>query len=321
MSKKLAVDKLISSLLGSLSPRQKEVIESRFGLKNKAKMTLAEIGDKYGVTRERIRQIEALALTALNKKAGELGEFTSFVSAHLAKMGGVRRDDLLSTDLQDSQNKINFLMEVSGQFKYSAIDNTSHSFWYVNDEARQKSESFIGHLIEVLVANGDWKNEMKATFAENYLSLSKKFSRNSYGDFGLAEWEHINPKTARDWAFLVLKKAQKPMHFTQLAKAINVMRKGKVTNIQTVHNELIKDKRFVLVGRGIYGLEEFNLVAGTCREVIAKVLKEHGPQNSKNIIKLVTAKRDFKDNTLILNLQNKEHFVRMSDGRYTLKQA
>ena len=321
MGKKLVIDKLISNLLAGLSPRQKEVIESRFGLKNKAKMTLAEIGDKHGVTRERIRQIEALALVALNKKIGELGEFVSFVSSHLNKFGGVRRDDLLSVDLQDAPNKINFLMEVSGQFKYSVAENTSHSFWFVNDEARQKVDSFINRLTEVLVANGDWKNEMKMAFANNYLSLSKKFSTNTYGEFGLVEWPHINPKTARDWAFLVLKKAQKPMHFTQLAKSINTMRKGRVTNIQTVHNELIKDKRFVLVGRGIYGLEEFNLVAGTCREVIAKVLKEHGPQNSKNIIKLVTAKRDFKENTLVLNLQNKEHFVRLSDGRYTLKQA
>ena len=321
MGKKLVIDKLISNLLTGLSPRQKEVIESRFGLKNKAKMTLAEIGDKHGVTRERIRQIEALALIALNKKVGELGEFVSFVSGYLNKFGGVRRDDLLSVDLQDAPNKINFLMEVSGRFKYSPADNASHSFWFGNDEDKQKADSFINHLTEVLVAKGDWKNEMKTAFAENYLSLSKKFSTNTYGEFGLVEWPHINPKTARDWAFLVLKKAQKPMHFAQLAKSISAMRKSRVTNIQTVHNELIKDKRFVLVGRGIYGLEEFNLVAGTCREVITKVLKEHGPQNSKSIIKLVTAKRDFKENTLVLNLQNKEHFVRLSDGRYTLKQA
>lgn len=334
MAKKLTIGKLASELLSNLSPRQKEVMEGRFGLKSKDKKTLAEIGESYGVTRERIRQIEALALNSLKNKLQnhkEAGEFVAFVTNYLTKFGGVRREDSLASDFLGIDfasatdkyfaNKLNFLMEVSDKFQYHQSDTNFNSFWYLNDDARQKAESFINKLSETLVANGDWKAEMKTAFAENYLSLSKKFAHNGYGDFGLAEWPHINPKTARDWAFLVLKKTQKPMHFSQLAKFINTLRKGRVTNVQTVHNELIKDDRFVLVGRGIYGLKEFNLVAGTCREVIAKILKENGPQTSKNIIQLVIAKRDFKENTLVLNLQNKKHFTRLSDGRYTLREV
>lgn len=321
--KKLPVDKLVSVLLADLSSRQKEVIEGRYGLKNNPPMTLAEIGDRFGVTRERIRQIESLALASVKSKLNQKDyqEFIAFVADHLNKMGGVRREDFLVADLGQVDNKIKFLLEISNQLYYQAGDSGHYSFWHTGEVAYQKANSFINKLIEVLAAEQDWKQEMKMPFAENYLSVSKKFAFNGYGDFGLAEWAHINPKTARDWAFLVLKKAQKPMHFTELASVINDLRKEKNTNIQTVHNELIKDNRFVLVGRGVYGLKEFNLMAGTCKEVIAQILAKHGPQGAKDLIRLVNEKRDFKENTLILNLQNKKHFVRLGDGRYAIREV
>ena len=120
---------------------------------------------------------------------------------------------------------------------------------------------------------------------------------------------------------MILKKNQKSLHFSQLAKQISRYRKDKETNVQTVHNELIKDGRFVLVGRGVYALKEFNLVAGTCREVISQVLRKHGPQTSKDLIRLVRSERDFKENTLVLNLQNRKFFVRQSDGKYIVKEV
>ena len=329
--KKLSIDKLVISLLANFPSRQREILEFRYGLKNKAKLTLAEIGKKYHVTRERIRQIESLALASVKNKLAnkDYQSFVDFVVAHLEKNGGGRREDFLNsdlkqfitdTDIKTFDNKARFLLEVGDKLNYCRADNNYHSFWHIGDAALQKANAFINNLTEALVNNKDWQSEMKAPFAENYLSVSNKFSFNSYGDFGLIKWAHINPKTARDWAYLVLQKNHKPMHFTQLAKSINNFRKDKPTNTQTVHNELIKDGRFVLVGRGIYGLKEFNLMAGTCREVISKVLNENGPQNAKDLIILVGAKRDFKENTLILNLQNKKYFMRLGDGRYTVRE-
>jgi len=156
--------------------------------------------------------------------------------------------------------------------------------------------------------------------ALNLTSISKKFTANHYGDVGLSAWSEINPKTSRDWAYLVLKREQKPLHFTALAERINNIRQRK-TNYQTVHNELIKDERFVLVGRGTYGLREFGIMPGTAKEVMATLLKTHGPMRSHELVKLVLTKRMFKENTLLLNLQNREHFQRMSDGRYNIKEV
>ena len=332
--KKLTAEKLIQHFLAPLSPRQREVLESRYGLKTGSSMTLAEIGEKYGVTRERIRQIENLALQTVARQtpAKEAGIFFAEAVRHLEHLGGVRREDLLTADFvkfcSDANhkafaNRVKFLLEISGKGLYRQSDNDYHAFWHLRKENLDRVTGFVAELTVALEsgAPGVAERVLAQPPAENYLSVSKKFARNGYGDFGLTDWPHINPKTARDWAYLVLKKNGKPLHFTALAKIINTLRKDKRANVQTVHNELIKDKRFVLVGRGVYGLQEFNLMAGTCREVIAKILKEHGPQPTKGVIKLVLAKRDFKENTLILNLQNKKHFTRLADGRYTTREV
>ena len=55
----------VSNILTSLSPREGRVIQLRFGLKDGRTHTLDEVGRKFGVTRERIRQIEAKALRKL----------------------------------------------------------------------------------------------------------------------------------------------------------------------------------------------------------------------------------------------------------------
>jgi len=55
----------MSDILDSLSERERQVLEMRFGLKDGQGRTLEEVGQEFGVTRERIRQIEAKALRKL----------------------------------------------------------------------------------------------------------------------------------------------------------------------------------------------------------------------------------------------------------------
>ncbi|MBU5292880.1 RNA polymerase sigma factor RpoD/SigA [Anaerosalibacter bizertensis] len=57
----------LDKILSTLSPREKEILELRFGLKDNKPNTLQEIGDKYNLTRERIRQIESKALKKIRK--------------------------------------------------------------------------------------------------------------------------------------------------------------------------------------------------------------------------------------------------------------
>ena len=63
-SKQLLKEQL-HEILDSLSERERKVLEMRFGLNDGQGRTLEEVGSEFGVTRERIRQIEAKALRKL----------------------------------------------------------------------------------------------------------------------------------------------------------------------------------------------------------------------------------------------------------------
>lgn len=343
---------LVNKALAVLTPREKEVVERRWGIKDGESLTLAEVGDSYGITRERVRQIEATAVNKLKAlvRKGELKDFLGTIASHLKVVGGLRRETLLLDDLKfllrenaggsALGNKVKFLLELSDSPAYAQEDSDFHSYWYASRDDKQKAHNFVSRLVKFLEKNKsaiisqpisvkDVIKEvattlnLKEAIALNYVSLSKQFHVNQYGDFGLADWDELNPKTVRHWANLVLRKERKPLHFTEIATVINKVKKNssKVVNAQTVHNELIKDSRFVLVGRGMYGLQEFGLMPGTAREVIVRLLKKHGPLKSADLVSFVKQERVFKDNTIFINLQNKKHFSRMPDGRYSIKEA
>jgi hypothetical protein len=163
---------------------------------------------------------------------------------------------------------------------------------------------------------------VQQSIAENYLSVSKQIHKNPYGDMGLREWAEISPATVRDKIYLVLKKKAEPLHFEDIAKHINkVGFDSEEALAPTVHNELIKDNRFVLVGRGLYGLKEHGYEPGTAREVIAKVLKSKGALQATDVVSHVNKQRFFKSNTILINLQNKNFFERLPDGRYRVRES
>ena len=327
--KKSELNNLINDLLTDLNDRQKDILRGRFGLDGGRALTLAAIGNKYGITRERVRQIEGLALASVRSQfnRGVGSDVIKSIKNQLKQLGGARKTEELCQDLQvfftDSGTKsynsqVSFLLNSSGNFKYHPEDDHFHGFWYLNDSAVDKIVKFVDNLSSTLETG---TKTPRLASSSNYITLSKKFATSPYNDFGLASWSHISPRVSRDWAYLVLKKEGKPLHFTKLTQAINQLRNSKKTNPQTVHNELIKDNRFVLVGRGTYGLREFNILPGTARDVITHILKKHGPQTSKNAVGLVLKERMFKENTLLLNLQDRKYFKRLDDGRYTIKEV
>lgn len=316
--------KTINQALAPLTLRQRDIIQLRYGLKSATGETLAAIGKRYNVTRERIRQIEAQALRSLNAQfaKAEFDGFRAEVTKYLEKHNGMRRHDLVARDTNQNANVIRCAFEASGVAQFHPEDKAQYAFWSLSDAHVKRGTACIAELISSLKrAAGKPALMPTDTASVNYISISKKFAISPHGEFGLAEWRDINPKVSRDWAYLVLKKAQKPLHFSHITTEINKIRKNKKVNPQTIHNELIKDKRFILVGRGMYGLEEFNILAGTAREVLSHLLKKHGPMAGKDIIQLALTHRPFKEKTLLINLQNKNWFKRIDEGKYTVRKA
>lgn len=319
---KVSVGQTIKQLFSDLSDRQRDILVRRYGINRPETATLAEIGNQYKVTRERIRQLESLALNELHQNAGktDLIKFSQLVTAYANDLGGVVADNKLISYLQErvggDRNSIRFLLEVSGGISEHREDSNLGTFWYLSDGHRAKAVQFIDKLYQDLKARQTPMVSPQDKMAANFLLISKKFAHSPYGEFGLAEWSQIAPKNSRDWAFLALKKNGRPMHFSEIADAVTKLR-GKRTNPQTVHNELIKYDDFVLVGKGTYALQEMGYLPGVAWEVIHRLLKKHGPLASRDVAKLVLEERIFKENTVFINLQNKKRFKRLPDGRYT----
>jgi len=285
-------------LLLNLDKRQREILAGRFGFKDGEEKTLQALGDQLDITRERVRQIEAVGLntlkSSLNKE--ELSQLIEPAKSFLASAGGAKRHDLLMKDLQYLTRqetwpkffdiKLKFLFILAGEPKFFEADNDFYDFWYLDDETKNKALKKIQEIFAFCQKSGPDKIISQkihlARFGEltdsNYLSLSKKFGFNVFGDFGLNEWLEINPKVIRNKAYLIIKKNNQPLHFKTITENINKSKfDAKKAYPQTVHNELIRDNRFVLVGRGIYGLREQGYEPGTAREVLVRILKKQDP--------------------------------------------
>lgn len=307
-----------SNLLKGLPERTEDVLSRRFGLRGE-RQTLEEIGEHYGVTRERIRQIQDDGLRILEERSQSpecQKVFGTFVEK-LKNYGSLKKEDALLADLGKGQeNYVYFLLTIGKQFQRFGETEDFHTFWATDKNAFENAKKAIGLFLTELQKKHQPMSLPKTVLA-SYAEISKKVLKSPEGLYGLKEWPEINPRGIKDKAFIVLKKEQKPLHFSEVATLI-----GNGALRQTVHNELIKDQRFVLVGRGLYALKEWGYEPGIVREVIASVLKTaQKPMAKEALVNKVLAQRLVKPNTILLNLQNKKYFLKTPEGKYTVREV
>ncbi|MCX6758051.1 MAG: HTH domain-containing protein [Candidatus Nomurabacteria bacterium] len=323
-----------------LQDRASDVIMNRFGLTTDAeKKTLEEIGKKYGITRERVRQIEDAALTSIKKSEAYKSEHAVFdeLKQIINSFGSiVAEHDLLPHIAKDqaTQNHIHFYLVLGDAFKRHREDDHFHVRWSVDDTMVEKVHDGLKKLYTSL-KDEDLipETEMIKKFLDNlkdvaeqyrneevarrWLSMSKRVAKNPLGEWGKATSPNVRTRGVKDYAFLVMRKHGSPMHFKEVADAITHTF-GKKTHYATCHNELIKDSRFVLVGRGMYALAEWGYKTGIAREVIRDIIKKEGPISKEDVVEKVMKERYFKKNTILVNLQNPKYFKKNKSGLYVL---
>mgnify|MGYP001582734817 FL=1 len=344
-----AVTKTVASLVKGLSARNKDIISRRFGLRNGRKETLESIGKSYGITRERVRQIEEFTLTQLTKGTPnpEVEKFATLAKNILNENGGIMKEKDLFRAFSgnDAESVLNsslvFVLTLDKDLtKFNDNDNF-HSFWAADNNILNNFKNMASGCTNLLENNkkvsmeGDFYNlakknnvsglngELNPKHLATYMTISKNVGKNIFNEIGLVSWPEIRPKGVRDKAYLVLKKGNNPKHFSEIAKLINAAGfQGKKANIQTVHNELIKDSRFVLVGRGMYALSEWGYKSGTVKDVLVDLLKNSSkPMLKTALLTKVMNARMVKENTILLNLQDSKTFIKNEDGTYELKEA
>ncbi|MFA5000920.1 MAG: sigma factor-like helix-turn-helix DNA-binding protein [Candidatus Paceibacterota bacterium] len=336
----IKVKDITKHLLEELPKRSQDILTKRYGLGKVVKReTLEGIGQEYKITRERVRQIEAFALNLIRKSKAYADSQSAFdqLKKTVDDFGGIVHEQIfLDTQAKDraTQNQIHFLLVVSDAFTKLREDDDFHHRWTTSEELATKVHQSLkslctnfseGDLVSEPELVERFLKELKgistdpkvAEFAEKWLLLSKSLAKNPLGEWGLASSPNIRMRGIRDYAYLVLRKAKKPLHFSEVAKEIQKTF-GREAHPATCHNELIKDNRFVLVGRGLYALTEWGYTKGTVIEVIQKLIKEKGPLTRPEVIDLVSKQRQVKLNTIIVNLQNPKFFKRIGDGRFAI---
>jgi hypothetical protein len=314
--------KICEELISDLKDREREVIVRRFGLEGKEKETLQSIGDSFGITRERVRQIENAALNKIRPKLEKYRKvFEKFLN-YFKKFGEVRKEERLLEELGGKEkNELVFLLSLDKRFLRFNQNQDFYSFWTTNLNALEKVKSLLFSICKKfekerkLMTLKEIASEFKVkeNILEGFLEISKRIQKNKKGFYGLREWPEINPRGLRDKAYLVFKELQRPLHFTEVAQRIEG------ANLKSVHNELIRDERFVLIGRGIYALREWGYFPGEVKDVIFQILKEEGPLTKEEILKRIKKQRIVKENTVLINLS--KYFERDEKGRYRIKTA
>lgn len=339
-----AITKTAALLMKSLSTRNRDIISRRFGLKTGRKETLESIGKSYGITRERVRQIEEFSLNQLSKTVSgslDIAKYVSLAKEILGGNGGVMRESEMFKAFSgnDKENVVNaslvFVLALAGEPVRFVENDSFHSFWALDKQNIDLFKNNVSELVQALENNKSPVAEAElASFVANsgvrsvkdvnvFLNINKELGKNVFGEVGLIKWAEVKPKGVRDKAYLILKKEKEPKHFSEIAKLINSTGfSSKKANVQTVHNELIKDSRFVLVGRGMYGLSEWGYKPGTVKDVLVDVLRSSNkPLAKADLVAKVMNARMVKENTILLNLQDSKVFSKKEDGSYTLRKA
>jgi transcriptional regulator with XRE-family HTH domain len=319
--------KICSELIKDLPSRTQDVILRRFGIRKGEKETLESIGRSYGVTRERIRQIEADGLSKLKPKIKDYQRIFQHFDDSIKDFGDLKKEDILLSHLggQKFNPHVFFLLNLSEEIERFSENKDLYSLWTINPNslgiAQKVIEDFYNKLKEKKkpLSYGEYSPpfSLKSKAVISYLEISKMIEQSQEGKWGLRDWPEINPRGVKDKAYILLKKEKRPLHFTEVASSISPP-----ALVQTVHNELIRDPRFVLVGRGLYALREWGYKPGTVSDVIVDVLKGSGkPLSKEKILDKVLERRFVKKNTILLNLSNKKYFSRNPQGKYYLKNA
>lgn len=316
--------------------RDRQIIAKRFGFGLAKKQTLEKIGRDFTITRERVRQIEKAALIKLRKEAGsEVAAANSALSAYLEVQGGLALTQAVSDSFgattAGETAYIVFLAELSPDVAVvEGGDQLRPTLGLMPRFTVAKIKDLSAELVKVITevgkpttlgkVAGRLSQELPASAVQN-LALASKDLAHLDSKWGLTSWPEVNPKSIRDKTYLVLAKHSRPLHFSDIARKIHELKPGREVTVQAVHNELIKDGRFILIGRGIYALAEWGYTPGTVADIISEVLRQEAPLHKDEIVRRVLMKRQVKTTTIVLNLQEKGQFQRVAKATYILREV
>ncbi|MBD3300642.1 MAG: hypothetical protein GF347_04800 [Candidatus Moranbacteria bacterium] len=326
--------------------RMQTVLIQRFGLNDSEPKTLENIGRQFGITRERVRQIEKEALKKIEKDKFNNGviDLIDKINKLLEKYQGIISEIRIFKEFNRKQRikdldkkALVLVLKMGSDFYYLNKPQQFEKAWYfknanlesikslnnwLNKELKKVQKPISKKQLLNIINSNEQLTKIPDAVLYSYVDVPKKVQQNIFGRWGLSDWSEIQPKKVKDKIYLVLKKHQRPMHYKEIAEEISALHlDNKKICTPTVHNELIKDERFILTGRGIYALKEWNFYPGTVKEVLINILKnkKNNKADKKTLLNETLAQRQVKSSTILLNLQDSKYFKKKGDNYYLVK--
>jgi hypothetical protein len=290
----VGVKQFVDDMLAGLPERQRNVLADRYGLWDGIAETLQDIGDKLGLTRERIRQIEAKALKRIHRLYAH-GKIRTYVcnsirlhfSSNQPKTYGVFTQDEAIAALangcssEEAGLAVEFLQDIVGtQASLFASDLIEPEVGvYCVDETTARSYLEMLRLIEASLESrekplteglllkditsraGDSLTADQLTLARRVLNVSSRVSRLRNGTIALSQWTEFHIHNAASLTEAALRLLGTPTHFREIAaKVSSVFGEGQALNESTIHQALLTNRKaFVWVKNGTYGLTAWGL--------------------------------------------------------------
>jgi len=309
------------------------------------------------IEKEAIRKLTELR--EASEFAEQLNSLESNFSGYLEQNGGLAREDNLLSEHAKHNHNFDFFHTNAFLFVidhlFASVNKQAthadlHPVWYLKDFDINKVIDLLADVVKqvesekklhnqeeiVSVVEDKLTDDLKASIEnylskhsqlelkqilESYLKASTQIEKNILEQWGIANWESIGPKKLGDKILLIFQKNTEPLHFREIAEKINEANfDHKNICAATVHNELIANDKYVLIGRGIYALKEWGYKTGTVAEIIESVLrKSDHPMTKDEIYEEVLKQRKVNKSTIYLTLINKDKFEKVGSNKFALK--
>jgi len=307
----------LKNVINQLIEEHGGIIEREYLLNNLVNFSAGHVRAKEETEKIHKNHLDFLVSKLLHEEFEEVGNSKNFKNSFKLKYQTLDHLEELAEQLVAKIKEIKKTLKTD---EIIAIAKELESY------QKNKDKYEINHTIDIsdILKNEIFEENMELVNLNKHLysllQASKVIEQNKFGYWGAIDWREIKPKTINDKIYLILNSHGKPMHFAEIANKINEIGfDEKQANAATVHNELILDDKYVLVGRGLYCLKEWGYKTGTVSDIIQNILKSGEALTRDEILEKVLEQRFVKKATVILALMEKNKFEKDESGKYKLK--
>ena len=335
---KTKIYQTLDDLLSDLSEREVDIIKRRFGIGYEPH-SLEKIGNNYGITRERVRQIEEKILGRLKNKVETnkflQSDFLEILNEILGKLK-VKREKYTFEKFQlnfgldlTELRIIKFFYILHPNVHYYKETKEYHSFLSNQQETFEKAKIIVDHFRKILLKKWrkTWKEQeildILSDEIENHLGINpdideiydflkiyKFIRKNPLGEIGHILNKKVVPPSLKDKIRTIFELEKRPLHFTEIyqkLKELSEIEDELIDNRwkrdytpQSVHNILVASPEFVLYGRGKYVPKYWGYEPGTALALIKRIVKKYKTIDLDRLYEIVKRHKDISRNTFLI---------------------